>query len=287
MKGQKIKQRIVVMHLLLVGLFSSGSALAQKENIYSKAYGEKTNPAIIYIHGGPGGNSNLFEGTTAQNLADLGFYVIVYDRRGEGRSADINAKMTFEESFCDLKNIYQKWGIQKAHLLAHSFGGIVATLFTEKYPAKVKSLILAGALVSQQETYDNILRNAEKHFKDDSGKIRQISGILELSKNSAEYRKRCFELASEMKYFNMPKPTEKSIRLRESYKNSDLYKYDIRNQISPPRFYKNEPRNNINNRLVLQLIRKYKIPVYAIYGKDDLIFSSRQLSDLTGYCWCN
>lgn len=78
----------------------------------------------------------------------------------------------------------------------------------------------------------------------------------------------------------MPKPTEKSIRLRESYKNSDLYKYDIRNQISPLRFYKNEPRNNTDNRPVLQLIRKYKIPVYAIYGKDDLIFSSRQLSGL-------
>lgn len=71
------------------------------QNIYSKAYGNSKNPAIIFIHGGPSGNSNLFEGTTAKILASKGFYVIVYDRRGEGRSKDENAVMTFDESFND------------------------------------------------------------------------------------------------------------------------------------------------------------------------------------------
>lgn len=280
MKRQGIGQKIRTIHLLLIYLLTSGFVFAQEVNIYSKSYGNKTNPAIIFIHGGPSGNSNLFEATTAQNLADLGFYVIVYDRRGEGRSADINANMTFEESFDDLRMIYQKWDIQKAHLLGHSFGGIIATLFTEKYPGKVRSLILAGALVSQQETYDNILKNAERQFKTDPQKIKQISDIKGLSKNSAEYRKQCFDLSGKMNYFNMPNPTQESIQLRESYEKSDLYKSNIRNHLSPIKFYKNESNNNVNNKPVLKLIRTFKIPIYAIYGKDDLIFSSRQLSDL-------
>ena len=55
----------------------------------------------------------MFEGTTAQKLADLGFYVIAYDRRGEGRSADPNATFTYNEAFQDLNAIYKK--IQAAH----------------------------------------------------------------------------------------------------------------------------------------------------------------------------
>jgi proline iminopeptidase len=69
-------------------------------------------------------------------MADKGFYVIVYDRRGEGRSKDENATMTFKESFDDLKQLYTTYHIKKAHILAHSFGGIIGTLFTHKFRGK-------------------------------------------------------------------------------------------------------------------------------------------------------
>ncbi|MDR0262347.1 MAG: alpha/beta hydrolase [Sphingobacterium sp.] len=62
--------------------------------IYSKSYGQRKDPAIIFIQGGPSGNSTLFAGTTAETLASKGFYVIVYDRRGEGRSIDSTAKLS-------------------------------------------------------------------------------------------------------------------------------------------------------------------------------------------------
>ena len=76
-----------------------------QNNIYSKSYGESQNPAIIFIHGGPRGNSTLFEGTTAQILADEGFYVIVYDRRGKGRSIDTTATFTYQEAINDLNEL--------------------------------------------------------------------------------------------------------------------------------------------------------------------------------------
>lgn len=250
------------------------------QEIYSKDYGEKQNPAVIFIHGGPSGNSNLFEATSAQKLADLGFYVIVYDRRGEGRSKDDNAKMTFDESFDDLLKVYNTYKIDKANILGHSFGGIVATLFTEKYPEKVKSLVLAGALVSQQETYDHILTNAENKFVNQPEKYAQILDIKRLSKNSAEYRKQCFDLASEMKYFSMPSPTEESRALRESYEKSEFYKSNFRNYNSPIKFYQNELKNNVNNIAILKKIRKKGIPISAIYGKEDAIFSTNQLNDV-------
>ena len=81
--------------------------------IYSKTYGQSENPAIIFIHGGPRGNSTLFEGTTAQKLAEKGFYVIVYDRRGEGRSIDTTATFTYQEAIKDLNELYKNYNIKK------------------------------------------------------------------------------------------------------------------------------------------------------------------------------
>jgi proline iminopeptidase len=69
-------------------LFIIGSIFLKAQDLYSKAYGNPKNPPVIFIHGGPGGNATLFEGTTAQKLADKGFYVIVYvsiRKQGEER----------------------------------------------------------------------------------------------------------------------------------------------------------------------------------------------------------
>lgn len=268
------------MKSLLALIFSFFLIFTKAQVIYSKAYGSPQNPPIIFIHGGPSGNATLFEGTTAQKLADKGFYVIVYDRRGEGRSKDENATMTFKESFTDLNELYTTYKIKKAHIIAHSFGGIIGTLFTAGFPEKVRSLTLAGALFTQQQTYDHILKKAKEHFKGDPVLLKEISEIENLDKNSAAYRKRCYEMASKLNFFDMPQPTQESERLRKEYQNGEFYRTNIRNANSPIKFYQNEPLNNLDNTAVLKEIKRKRIPMFAVYGKNDGIFSEKQLSDL-------
>ncbi|APU97999.1 alpha/beta hydrolase [Sphingobacterium sp. B29] len=255
---------------------------AQTEKIYSKTYGKSENPTIIFIHGGPRGNSTLFEGTTAENLAGKGFYVIVYDRRGEGRSIDTTATFTFQEAISDLNSIYEKYNIKRANIIAHSFGGLVGTLFTEQNPEKVSSLILAGALFSQQETYNHILETTRKIYKkkNDTLMLSKISEIERLAKNSAEYRKQCYEIASMNNYFKMPFPTNEANQLRENYENSEYGKSNIRNDDAPILFYKNENKNNIDTKPILKKLEKENVKLFAIYGLQDKIFSEKQLSDM-------
>jgi proline iminopeptidase len=154
-----MKQTLIFLLILSTTLFLKGQAL------YIKTYGDNTNKPIIFVHGGPGSNSTLFESTTAQNLANRGFFIIIYDRRGEGRSIDSTATFTYQEAFDDLNNIYKTYNIEKANIIGHSFGGLLATLYMDKYPEKVKSLIFAGALFSQQETYDHILKSVKEIYK--------------------------------------------------------------------------------------------------------------------------
>ncbi|MFC4477945.1 alpha/beta fold hydrolase [Flavobacterium chungangensis] len=268
------------MKSFLVSFFFVFSLFSKGQSLYIKTYGNEKNKTIIFIHGGPSGNATLFEGTTAQKLADQGFYVIAYDRRGEGRSTDSNAKFTYEEVFQDLNSIYAKYHLKKAVILGHSFGGLVATLYTHKYPQNVSALVLAGALFSQQETYDHILNTLKKKYSNDSEQLKKISIVENLNKNSAEYRKGCYELAGENGFFKMPKPTKASKKLYANYEAGEFYKTNIRNKNAPLLFYQNEKQNNIDTRPVLKKIKSAGVPIYGIYGKDDGIFSSDQINSL-------
>ena len=73
------------------------------------------------LHGGPGHNSYDFEATTAKNLSNLGYFVIVYDQRGQGRSQtaavmDYNYK-TYSD---DLKSLPNKMMLQDQRGLGSS-----------------------------------------------------------------------------------------------------------------------------------------------------------------------
>nr|WP_315257421.1 alpha/beta hydrolase [uncultured Flavobacterium sp.] len=268
--------------LLLFGIVISFAVNAQKNNtIYSKSYGQSENPAIIFIHGGPRGNSTLFEGTTAKKLAEKGFYVIVYDRRGEGRSTDTTATFTYQEAIKDLNELYKNYNIKKANIIAHSFGGLVGILYAEQNPEKVNSLILVGALFSQQETYDHILKTSKRIYqrKNDTLMISKVSKIEKLNKNAAEYRKQCFEIASQNNYFKMPFPTEEANEIRKNYELSEFGKNNIRNDKAPILFYKNENKNNIDTKPILKNLKK-QIKLFAVYGQQDNVFSEKQLSDM-------
>ena len=270
------------MRLLFFTFILTFSLFANGQNLYINTYGNEKNTPIIFIHDGPSGNATLFEGTTAQTLADKGFYVIAYDRRGEGRSSDPNAKFTYEEAFQDLNFIYTRYHLKKAILLGHSFGGLVATLYTNKYPQHVSSLVLAGALFSQQETYDHILNSVSKiaTSQGDSMQLIKIKAIKKLNKNTAEYRKGCFDLASDHNYFKMPQPTKEFERLSDLYKSGKFFKTNIRNKNAPLLFYQNEKANNIDTRPILKKIKAKGVRLYGIYGKQDGIFSPAQIKSI-------
>lgn len=259
------------------------SFLVSAQTLYIKTYGNKNDKPIIFIHGGPSGNATLFEGTnTAEALSKKGFFVIAYDRRGEGRSIDPEAKFTYNEAFVDLNFIYKKYHLKKATLLSHSFGGLVATLYAAKYPQNINALVLAGALFSQQETYNHILDSVKKIYtkRNDSAKLDKVAFIENLDKNSAEYRKGCFELAGENNFFKMPDPTKESKKLYADYDSGEFFKTNFRNKNAPLLFYKNEKQNNIDSRPLLNKIKNKGISIYTIYGKEDGVFSAKQINSI-------
>jgi proline iminopeptidase len=264
--------------LLLATLFVNA------QSIYIKTFGSPKDKPVIFLHGGPGYNCATFEATTAQQLADKGFYVIVYDRRGEGRSKDPNAQFTFKEAFDDLNTIFQQYGLKKSTLIGHSFGGIVATLFAEKHPEKIQSVILVGAPVSLQETFKTIISSSKAIYqaKHDSINLRYISMLETMDKNSIEYSSYSFMHAMQNKFYSPKDPTEEAKLIYAKFKSDTLLaKYASQMSYPAPRgFWKNEKYTTIDLATNLKNLQANKIKIYGLYGKDDGLYSVEQLKEL-------
>ncbi|GAB1372856.1 alpha/beta hydrolase [Candidatus Kapaibacterium sp.] len=258
--------------------------VANGENIYTKTFGNPKDKAIIYLHGGPGYNCANFEATTAQRLANKGFFVVVYDRRGEGRSKDPNAKYTFKETFDDLNTIYQKYGLTKSTLIGHSFGGVVATLFAENFPDKIQSIILVGAPVSLQETFKTIITTSKIIYqtKNDSNNLKYLNMIENMDKNSIEYSSYSFMHAMQNGFYTPKNLTEEAKTIYSKFKSDTiLTKYATQmNYQAPQGFWKNEKYTAINLTANLKKLKENRINIYGLYGKDDGLYSADQVKDL-------
>lgn len=250
------------------------------QTIYSKAFGNPNNEPVIYIHGGPGYNSIGFEVTTAQKLSENGFFVIVYDRRGEGRSPDQNAKFTFQETFDDLDAIYAKFNLKEATLIGHSFGGVVGTLYAEKYPKKTKSLVLVAVPLSMQETLSTIIKTSKKIYEsnNDSTNLRYIGMLETMDKSSLEYSSYSFGHAMQNGFYMPKAPSEEALAIYTKLKSNTSFGIkDAKMTYEAPKgFWENENYTSIDLTQNLKNVLK-ETQIFGIYGTEDGLYSEEQV----------
>ncbi|MCH2043359.1 MAG: alpha/beta hydrolase [Saprospiraceae bacterium] len=254
------------------------------QDLHIQTYGNPTDPTIIYLHGGPGYNSVAFERTAAEELSKAGFFVINYDRRGEGRSTDDKANFSFKETFKDLNRIYKQYKLKKATLVGHSFGGLVGTLYSEKYKSKVKALVLLSSPIDFQESFKHILQRAKSIYakKEMSVQMGMIEAIGKMDTSSLIYSSSCFMHAIQTDAYSPKSPTDEAKEILEKMKTDEIIlKYGAKMTQAPVYgFWDNEAYTTINLKPNLKKLFEQKTTIYAIYGKEDGLFSRQQVEDL-------
>lgn len=258
-------------------------AAAQAQELYVKTFGNKTDRPIIFLHGGPGYNCANFEGTAAQSLADKGFFVIVYDRRGEGRSVDKNAAFTFNETFNDLQNIYKDYKLKKATLVGHSFGGIVGTLYARQFQDNVQALVLVSAPVSLQESFTNIIARCRLIYeaKKDTNNLKYLAMLDAADKSSLMYSSYCFGHAMQNGFYSPKNPSGESKHIYAKFRADSMSKNASKMTYEAPQgFFKNEHYTTLDLTADLKEVLAKKVPVYGMYGKEDGLYSTKQVTDL-------
>lgn len=104
-------------------------------------------PPLVLIHGGPGGTHGSL--LPALALADERA-IIFYDQLDSGRSdhPGNRANWTVERFTDELDAVRRALGVNRWHVLGHSWGGTIALEYGARRPAALAALVLASPLVS-------------------------------------------------------------------------------------------------------------------------------------------
>jgi proline-specific peptidase len=112
-----------------------------------RSVGDGPGVPLVCLHGGPGG-THLGQ-TPLEQLADER-RVVLYDQLGSGNSSKPSdpSLWTVELFLSELANVRDALGLDRVHLLGHSWGGMLAQEYALTQPGGLASLILSSTLSS-------------------------------------------------------------------------------------------------------------------------------------------
>jgi len=172
--------------------------------IYYNIVGE--GEPIIVIHGGPVLDHGYLE-SSFEPLAQY-YQLLYYDQRLSGRSsADVDRTGIKLDDFVeDIEALRQEFNFENIHLLAHSWGGLLAMKYAIKYPSNLKSLILLNSMPANTEDW------------------RQESQMVARRTTAEDTLKRHEIMSSELFQNDPPKAIEQLLILsfRNQFKNPSL-----------------------------------------------------------------
>jgi proline iminopeptidase len=117
----------------------AGSSIAY---VHVPARGRTRPTPIVFLHGGPGIPDLRGDSAYFGRLAADGFDVYVYAQVGSGRSSRLAdpREYTVARHARDLEAIRRRIGARRLILVAHSWGALIAAVYTAQHPQRVARL---------------------------------------------------------------------------------------------------------------------------------------------------
>jgi pimeloyl-ACP methyl ester carboxylesterase len=106
--------------------------------------GEPNGRTVVLFHG-MNFFAAAFEGTI-EALSNEGFRVIAVDRLGYGRSSKPDIHYNLHMPARHTKQLLDELGIERAAILGHSMGGMVATRFASTYPETTTHVVMVNQI---------------------------------------------------------------------------------------------------------------------------------------------
>lgn len=160
--------------------------------------------AILFIHG-LGGTSNFWNPLLSA-LED--YRLIRPDLAGAGRSSDCAEKLSIESHVSSLVELLDTLNVEKAHVIAHSMGTIIAQHLAISYPTRVLSLALFGPIISPAESAREGSRNRAAQARKGKGAMQEIADAICQSATSNETKAERLVSTTLIRESIMRQPTE-------------------------------------------------------------------------------
>lgn len=125
--------------------------------------GDTTKPALVFLHGGPGGHIN----EKAFEFFDLkDWFVIAFDQRGTGQSKPFASleNNTPAHALEDIERIRKYFNVDTWTVFGGSYGSTLALLYAIKHPERVEDLVLRGIFLGRQADIDWLYQEGASYF---------------------------------------------------------------------------------------------------------------------------
>ncbi|MEK6154072.1 alpha/beta hydrolase [Flavobacteriaceae bacterium 3-367] len=107
--------------------------------LYVREFGSGKD-TIIMLHGGWGAEHSGLVNAVKDLRADFRFFF--YEQRGSLRSPFPDSLITFDQHIEDLELLRKELKQERLTLVGHSMGGVLASAYAQRYPERIKKLIL-------------------------------------------------------------------------------------------------------------------------------------------------
>lgn len=137
------------------------------KDIYTEIMGEDSSPALLFIHGGPGGIGTADFIKYQGDRLSKKFKVIAPDQRGVWRSEGIsdNEEISLEDIIEDFEELRRNLNINKWSVLSHSFGGYLAVLYANMYPNSIEYMVFECPSFNFALSERSMLKAAAKELR--------------------------------------------------------------------------------------------------------------------------
>ncbi|VEU62908.1 Proline iminopeptidase [Malacoplasma iowae] len=132
-------------------------------HIYCWTAGNKNGIPVLYVHGGPGGNTSK----DSLKYFDLNkFYVILFDQRGCGKSHPrfCIENNTTNDLVLDIEMLRKHLNIDKWIIFGGSWGSTLSLVYAINYPETVKGLILRGVFLGEKNDWNWLLDSGASYY---------------------------------------------------------------------------------------------------------------------------
>jgi pimeloyl-ACP methyl ester carboxylesterase len=233
--------------------------------IWAEDFGEPRNPAVLLVMGA-GGQGILWPDELCAALVSAGHYVIRYDNRDTGQSTCVEfakAPYTLSDMARDAVGVLDAFGVERAHVMGASMGGMIAQTLGIEHAGRLRSLTSIMSSPGGAGIMQAMLGGGDARLPGPAPKVMELMrASLEKPPRTAEERIEAGvalwrALAGGGEPFDEPTVRAREARIQARARNIDAAQnHQLAIASSPDRD---------------ELLRGVRTPTLVIHGSDDPI----------------